>query len=139
MGGVSGWWQGRRGRPGRPPFISSLQRFHCREERVSRGAAVSRQRRVLKEDRRLRRPQGRFSFLASARDPHSSSLAPQSVREHDVIYLKQAPNKSNSNSVWVYLGDELVLGTDRDVQSAHGIEKLVHAHRLAHTSLLEEL
>lgn len=33
----------------------------------------------------------------------------------------------------------LLLGTDWDVQPADGVEKLVHAHRLAHASLLEEL
>lgn len=40
-----------------------------------------------------------------------------------------------------YLGHELglVLGTDGDVQSTHGVEQLVHTHRLAHAFLLEEL
>lgn len=68
-----------------PPFISSFTAFSTRrdrEERASR-AGVSHQRRVLKEDRRLQRPRGRFSFLAAARDPRSSSPTPQSVRERE--------------------------------------------------------
>ncbi len=49
-----------------------------REERAS-WAAVSHQRQVLKEDRHLLRRWGRFSFLASARDPRSFSPTPRSV------------------------------------------------------------
>lgn len=50
--------------------------------RESEPGGVSHQRRVLKEGRRLHRSRGTFSFLASARDPHSSSPAPRSVGEH---------------------------------------------------------
>lgn len=91
ISGSVGWWQGWRGRHRVLQVASSphllLLTFSTRQDREERAsrASVSHQRRVLKEDRRLQRRQGRFSFLSSARDPRSSSPTPQSVREHRFV------------------------------------------------------
>ena len=66
--------------------------------RESEPGGVSHQHRVLKEGRRLQRPRGTFSFLASARDPRSSSPAPRSVGEHREC-LKEQFTRNQSSAV----------------------------------------
>ncbi len=101
-GWVSGWWRHRvlQGASSIHLLFSAFSARRDREERASR-AGVSHQRRVLKEDRRLQRRQGRFSFLASARDPHSSSPTPQSVKESQALklYFKASQHKISGSSL----------------------------------------
>ena len=89
--------------------------------RESEPGGVSHQHRVLKEGRRLQRPRGTFSFLASARGPRSSSPAPRSVGEHREclkeqftrnqssaiknFYISHIVKKKKENLLWHFLND----------------------------------
>lgn len=98
---------------------------------------------VLTEDQNPPRTPGRSSSLASERDPRSFSPTPRSDKQSvniTSVSLTRIRSRSRSRS-GPDLSHELglLLGAHRNVESAHGVEQVVHVHGLADASLLEEL